>query len=124
MRRFDGAGYFFPKLREQLRDYAISSKAFPVFRAEKLLSNDSLGVDKEIPRPRHAFELPDGFGVQHLVSLDGLGIRVGQQGKLNLATVREILQYIDAVVANRRQRDPLFFESRPGTLQLDQLAFE
>ena len=106
MRRVDGVGYFFSKLREKFRDQAISGNSLPVFRVEKLLFNDSLGVDKEIPRPGHAFVLSDGFGVQHLVSGDDLGIRVGQQGKLNLATVREILQYFDAVVANRYQRIP------------------
>ena len=123
MRRFNRVGYFLPQFREKLRDHAISREAFAVFRVEKLLFNDSLGVDKEIPRPRHAFELPDGFGVQYLVRLDRLGIGVGQQRKINLAAVREILEYFYAVVADRRQLDPLLLESRSSTLQLDQLAF-
>ena len=122
MRRLDSAGYFFPQLREKFRDHAISGASFPVFCIEKLLSNDSLSVDKEIPRPRHALELPYCLGVQHLISLDRLGVRVGKQRKVNLATVGEILEYFYAVVADRSQLDPLSLESRSSALQLDQLT--
>jgi hypothetical protein len=102
MRRCRRAAYFLPQFREKLRDHAISGEPFPVFCVEKLLSNNSLRVNEELPRPRHAFELPHSFGVQYLVCLNRLGIGVGKQRKVNLAAIREILEYLYAVVADRR----------------------
>jgi hypothetical protein len=58
-----------------------------------------------------------------MVNLDDLGIWVGQQRKIDLAAVREILKYFHAVVADRRQLDTLALESLFRILQLDQLAF-
>ena len=58
-----------------------------------------------------------------MVSLDDLGIWVGQQRKIDLAAVREILKYFQAVVTDRRQLDTLALESLFRILQLDQLAF-
>src|SRR5271168_3937697 len=118
MRRFHPAGHFFAERREKLRDHAIPGESFPVFRVEKRLSNDPTCVDNEIPRPCHAFELPRCFGVQYFVGLDRLGIGISQQGKFNLAMVREILEYFYAVVADRRELEPLALESRSCTLQL------
>src|SRR5579863_5068341 len=123
MRRFNRVGNFLPQFWEELRNHAISGEAFAVFRVEKFLSNDSLGVDEEVPGPRHTFELSYSFGVQYLVRLDHLGVMVGEQWKVNLAAVREILEYFYAVVADRRHLDPLPLESRSCSLQLDQLAF-
>jgi hypothetical protein len=122
MRRFNPVGYFLSQFREEFRDDAISGEALAVFRVEKLLLDESLRVDKEITGPRHAFKLPDGFGVQHPIRLDRLGVGVGKQREINLAAVREMLEDF-RVIADRRQLDPLLLESRSSTLQLDQLAF-
>ncbi len=67
--------------------------------------------------------MPGGLGVQHPISLDHLGVGIGQQRKLDLAPIREILKYFYAVVADRGQRNALFFEARLSALQLDQLPF-
>jgi len=123
MRRFNPVGYLLPQFREEFRDNAISGETLAIFRVEKLLLDDALGVDKEIPGPRHAFKLPSGFGVQHLICLDRLGVGVGKQREINLEAVREMLEDFHAIVADRRQCDPLLLESRASTLQLDQLAF-
>jgi hypothetical protein len=67
--------------------------------------------------------LSGAFGVQHLIGANGFRVGIGEQRKVNLAAVGERLQYLDAVIADGRQLEPLLFKSRFGVLQLDQLPF-
>ena len=112
-----------PRAGNSLRNHVVPGQPFPILRFEELLANDALGIDEEISRPRHALVLPDRLGVEHIVGPNGLGIRVGQQRKVDLPPVREVLQYCFAVVADCRKLDSLVFESRLRGLQLDQLPF-
>src|SRR6266849_1048153 len=54
--------------------------------------------------------LSDRLGAQDLIGPNGFRIRVGEQRTFDLAPVRELLQYFLAVIADRRESDPLFFQ--------------
>jgi hypothetical protein len=56
-----------------------------------------------------------------LIGANNFGIGIGKQGKIDFPAIREILQYGFAIVADARNLQSLFFESRLGVLQLDQL---
>ncbi len=123
MRGFDIVCHFVAQRWEKLADNIVPGKSFPVLRFEELLSNNAFGIDEEIPGPRHALELSGPLGVQDLIGPNGFGIRIGEQRKLDLAAVGEVLQYFLAVIADCRQFDPLLFKSCFRVLQLDQLPF-
>ena len=55
--------------------------------------------------------------------MDGLRVRVREQWIFDLVSIGKIFQDFFRVIADGRQLDPLFFESRDGALQLDQLPF-
>ena len=78
---------------------------------------------KKYPGRAMPLNWPTASRVQNLIGPNRFGIRVGKQGKFNLAAVREIFQDLFAVVADRREFDPLLLESCFGALQLDQLPF-
>ena len=123
VRGFDVIGDFVAQRREKLANHIVSGKSLPVLRFEELFPNGALGIDEEVPGPRHALELSDRLGVQDLIGPDGFRIRIGEQGKLDLAPASEVLQYFLGVIADGRQFDPLFFKSCFRVLQLDQLPF-
>jgi hypothetical protein len=123
MRGFDCFRYFLAEFREELGDDAIPSESLPVFRFEELFSNDALGIDKKIPRPSKALLHARGFCIEDTIGLDGLRVRVRQQGVFDLVPVREEFQDFCRVVADGCQLDALLFESWRGALQLDQLPF-
>jgi hypothetical protein len=67
--------------------------------------------------------LAGGFGIQDVVGANGLRIRVGQQGEIDLPAVRKRFQDFRRVVADGGQLDSLLLELGFGALQLDQLRF-
>jgi hypothetical protein len=123
MRAFDIVCHFVTQRREKPANNVVSGKSFPVLHFEELLSNSAFGIDEEIPRAGHALELSGPLGIQNLIGPNSFRIRIGEQRKLDLATVGEILQYFLAVIADCRQFDPLLFKSCFCVLQLDQLPF-
>ena len=78
---------------------------------------------KKYPGRAMPLNWPDRFGVQNLVGANHFGIGVGKHREIDLPAVGEIFQYFFAVVADRREFDPLLLESCFGVLQLDQLPF-
>jgi hypothetical protein len=116
-------GYFVAQRWEKLADNIVPRESLSVFRFEELLPNNSFSVDKEIPGPRHPFILSGTLGVQNVIGPNGFRIGIGEQRKINFATVCERLHYFHAVVADCRQLDPLLFKSCFCVLQLDQLPF-
>ena len=123
VRGLDIVCHFVAQRWEKLANHIVSGKSFPVLRFEELLPDHALRIDEEIPRPRHALELSGPLGVQDLIGPNGFRIGIGEQGKLNLAPVSEVLQYFLAVIADCRQLDPLLVKSCFRVLQLDQLRF-
>src|SRR5713226_1013239 len=121
VRGFDLVGYLVAQRREQLTNHIVPGKSLPVLRFEELFPNRAFGIDEEVPGPRHALELSDRLGVQDFIGPKGFRIRIGEQRKLDLAPVREGLQYFLAVIADGRYFDPLVFKSCFRVLQLDQL---
>ena len=90
---------------------------------EEFLANHATRIYEEVSRPCHAVKLSCGFAVQNLIGANNFGIGIGKQGKIDFAAIREIFQYGFAIVADARNLQSLFFESRLGVLQLDQLPF-
>ena len=82
-----------------------------------------MSVDKEISWARHTLELTRGLDVQNLVGANDLGIGVGEQGKIDFATIPEVFQYGFVVIADRRQFDSLLLKPCFGVLELNQLPF-
>ena len=82
-----------------------------------------MSVDKEISWARHTLELTRGLDVQNLVGANDLGIGVGEQRKVDFATIREVFQYGFVVIADRRQFDSLLLKPCFGVLELNQLPF-
>jgi len=121
VRGFDLVGHFVAQRWKQLTNHIVSGESLPVLHFEEFFPNRALRIDKEIPGPRHALVLSDRLGVQDLIASNGFRIRIGEQRKLNLSPVREVLQDCLAVIADGRQFDPLFFKSCFRVLQLDQL---
>ena len=58
-----------------------------------------------------------------MIGPNSLGIRIGQQRKVDLSPVGEVFQDFWAVVTDGGQREPLLLKSGLGVLQLDQLPF-
>ena len=122
MRSFDRAAYFFAELREELCNDIITGKPIPVLGLKEFFADYALGIDEEKSRARHALELAGGFGVQHAVCTDDLGIGVGKQREVDLLPGREVFQDRLAVVTDARDFNSLFLETCFRALQLDQLA--
>jgi hypothetical protein len=112
---------FLAQFREEFGDHVVSRKPLAVLGFEEFLANHAARVDEEVSRPRHAIELTGRLSVQNLISANNFGIGIGKQGKIDFPAIREILQYGFAIVADARNLQSLFFESRLGVLQLDQL---
>jgi len=102
VRGFDIVCDFVAQRWKELANDIASGQSFAVLRFEELLSNSALGINEKIPGPRHAPELVSRLGVQDLIGPNSFGIRVGEQGKLDPATVGEVLQYFHAVIADCR----------------------
>jgi hypothetical protein len=112
---------FLAQFRKELSDHVVSGKPLAVLGFEELLANHAACVYEEVSRPRHTIELAGRLAVQNLISANNFGIGIGKQGKIDFAAIREILQYGFVIVADARNLQSLFFESRLGVLQLDQL---
>lgn len=117
----DGIRDFFTQLGEELCNYVVTRKPFPILRFEEFFADYALGVDKEITGSRHAVVLPSGFDIHNMISAKDLRLRVGEQWKIDFSAIGEILQDRLSIVADRRELDALGFEPRFGLLQLNQL---
>ena len=120
---FDAVRDFFAQLWKEFNNHVVSGKPLAVLRFKELFSNHAMGVDKEISRASHTLELTCSRDVQNLVGANDLGIRVGEQGEIDFAAVREVFQYGFTVIADRREFDSLLLEPCFGVLQLNQLPF-
>jgi hypothetical protein len=69
---------FFAQFRKELGDYVVPGKSLPVLCFEEFFTNNAVGVDEEIPRPRHSFKLTDGFTVENFIGPNGFGVGVGE----------------------------------------------
>ena len=98
-------------------------EAVGVFGFEILFANDTIFVNVEEPRMRHPFGHSLGVRIQHLETANDLGIRVGQQWKLNLVPAGEVREDRGAVVTDGCQFDPLLLEACARVLQLHELPF-
>jgi hypothetical protein len=123
MRSIHGLRNFLAQFREQLCDDAVSRNPLTIFCFEKLFSDDSLGIDKEISGARKSFLHPGSLGIENFISGDGLRVRVAEQRVVDLVPVGKKLQDFFRVVADGSKLDPVLFESRRCVLQLDQLPF-
>jgi hypothetical protein len=61
--------------------------------------------------------------IQDLIGTNDFGVGIGEQRKIDFAAVRERFQDALGVIADCRELDPLFLESRLRILQLNQLPF-
>src|SRR5437870_7229501 len=82
-----------------------------------------MSVDEEESGTGHIQELARRLGIQYLVGANDLGIRIGEQRKIDFAAIGERFQYGFRVVADRRELDPSFLEPCFGILELNQLPF-
>jgi hypothetical protein len=123
MGRFHRLRNFLPQFREKLGQQAIPRQPLAVSRVEKLFANDSLLIDKEIPRAGKALLHSGGFPVQDAVGVDDFGIGVAEQRVLDPVAGGKISQDFFGVITDGRQLDSLLFESWECALQLDQLPF-
>src|SRR5271169_703065 len=123
MRGFDGFGYFLAEFRKEFGHDAVSGKPLAVPGFEKLFADDAFRVDEEISGAGKALLHPGRLLIEDAIRLDDPGLGVPEQGVLDLVPVGEKLQDFFRVIADGRQLDPLLFESRNCTLQLDQLPF-
>jgi hypothetical protein len=123
VRSLDIIDYFFAELGKKLRDDVVARQSLSILGFKKLLANDAFRINKEIAGSGHAFELSNRFGVQDVVIANDFRIGIGEHRKIDLLPVREKLQDGFGIIADRRQLDALFFESRLSALQLDQLPF-
>src|ERR1700674_988211 len=74
VRGFDLVRYFVAQRWEKLTNHVVSGKSLPVLHFEELFPNRALGIDEEIPGPRHAPKLSDRLSVQNLISPNGFRI--------------------------------------------------
>jgi len=123
VRCFYGVVYFLAQLRKKPCNHIVSGKPLTVLRFKEFFSNHALSVDEEISRARHTLVLAHGLDVENLVGTKDFGVRVGEQGKINLPAVRKVFQNGLSVIADRREFDSLLFESCFCVLQLNQLPF-
>src|SRR6266478_4450514 len=82
-----------------------------------------MSVGEEVSGTRHIQELASRLGIQYLIGANDLGIRIGEQRKIDFAAVGEGFQYGFRVIADRRELDPLLLEPCLGVLELNQLPF-
>jgi len=108
---------------EEPRDNVVRREAVRVLRFEILLANNAAVIDVEKSGMRHPFVHTVGFFIESIKAANDLGIRIGQQGKLDVVALRKVYQDSLAIVANRGEPDALLFELCFGVLQLHELRF-
>lgn len=109
------------QFREKLADHVVRREAILIFCFKEFFADCAFGIDEKEAGQRHPLTDPSRFFVENLESSDDLGIGIGEQGEVDLASVGEILQDLRAVIADRRQPDPLLFKSLFRLLELDEL---
>src|SRR5712692_2391018 len=123
MKRFDGLAHFLGQFREKLPNDIVRREAVRIFGFEIFLANSAALVDIEKSGVRHPFGHPLRFCVKDVKAANDLGIRVGQQRKLDVVPLSEVLEDSWTIVANCSQVVPLLLESPFGILQLHELRF-
>jgi hypothetical protein len=78
------------QFRKKLANDIVRCEAVGIFGFEVRLANDSIFVNLEEPRVRHPFGHSLRFRIQHVETTNDLGIRVGQQRKLDMVAVGEV----------------------------------
>lgn len=123
MRGVDGIADLVPQFGKQFCNEIVSCEPVPVLRLEEFFPNNAVGIDEEESGTGHAQELAHGFCIQHLIRANGRGLGVGKQREVDLLPSGKKLQDVLAVVADRRDFEPLLLKSSLCVLQLDQLPF-
>ena len=120
---FEALAYLLGQFVEKFRDNVVRGEAVRVLRFEILLTNNAAVIDVEKSGMRHPFVHTLGFCIENVKAANDLGIRIGQQGKLDVMAIRKVYQDGLAIVANRGEPDALLFELCFCVLQLHQLGF-
>ena len=121
--RLDALANLLGQFGEELRDNVVRREAVRVLRFEILLANNAAVINVEKSGMRHPFVHTLGFCIENVKAADDLGIRIGQQGKLDVVALRKVHQDSLAIVANGGELDALLFELCFGVLQLHELRF-
>src|SRR5262249_53905485 len=111
------------QLWKELCNHIVSGQSLPISSFKELFSNHAACVDEEISRARHIQKLTRALGIQDVVCTNNPGIGICEQGEIDFAAIREVLQDGFAVVANRCEFHSLLVESCFCNLQLNQLRF-
>ena len=115
--------YFLAQFRKEFSDNVVSGKPFAVLASKNFSRITPLVSMKKYPGRAMPLYWPMASAVQNLIGANNFGVGIGKQGEIDFAAIREIFQYGFAIVADARNFQALFFESRLSVLQLDQLPF-